>query len=108
MPRRRPALPLITALWLVVGSPIAGHAQRRLDAPGVHACTTVGQLATELRSRTVPAEQARSRLQMIYDIARTSSTPSIRQVAEAHLPQVPRASESLLLAMAEQLRDACR
>jgi hypothetical protein len=108
MPWRRPALLLITVLWLAVGSPIVGHAQRRLDAPGVHACTTVAQLATELRSRTVPAEQARARLQMVYDIARTSGTPSVRQVAEAHLPQVARADETLLLAMAEQFRDACR
>jgi hypothetical protein len=109
MPRRRPAL-LVTAaaLWLAVGAPIAGQAQRRLDAPGVHACSTVGQLVTELRSRTLPAAQARVRLQTIYDVARTSSTASVRQVAEAHLPQVARADETLLLAMAEQFRDACR
>ena len=107
MPWRRPVFLLSTVLWLTGGSPTVGHAQRRLDAPGVHACTTVGQLATELRSRTVPPEQARTRLQT-YDVARTSSTPSVRQVAEAHLPQVARADETLLLAMAEQFRDACR
>jgi hypothetical protein len=108
MPWQRPALLLVTVLSLTGGSPLVGHAQRRLDAPGVHACTTVGQLITELRSRTLPAEQARARLQMVYDAARTSSAPSVRQVAEAHLPQVARADETLLLAMAEQLRDACR
>jgi len=109
MPWPRPALLLtVGVLWLAVGWPSVGDAQRRLDAPAVHACTTVGQLVTELRSRTVPVEQARTRLQTIYDVARTSSSPSVRQVAEAHWPQVARADDTLLLAMAEQVRDACR
>jgi hypothetical protein len=32
----------------------------------------------------------------------------IRQVAEAHLAQLARADDTMLLMMAEQFRDACR
>jgi hypothetical protein len=108
-PRPARATLVLAALWLAAaGRPAGGHAQGRLDGPAVHACSSINQVVLDLRSRTLPPPIARQRLQTIHDVARTSGSMRIRQVAEAHLAQLARADDTMLLMMAEQFRDACR
>jgi hypothetical protein len=99
------AAALVTAALLVAG-PVTG--QGRLDGAGVHACSSMNQLVFDLRSRALPADQARQRLQVIYDVARTSSSQNLRQIASAHAGQIATADGNLLLVMAEQFHAACR
>ena len=87
---------------------MAVHAQPRLDASGLQACTSVAQLIPQLQRRTLPNAQARQQLMVIYDMARTSSTPSLREIASAQLGHIASADDALLLVLAEQFRAACR
>jgi len=84
------------------------HGQARLDAADIHACMSAAQLVDDLRGRTVSTEVARQRLALIYDIARTSSSSSRRQIAAAYRDQVASANDTLLLVMAEQFQALCR
>jgi len=97
---------LVLAVHVLEARP--AHGQARLDAAGVHACTSMERLSVELRSRTLPVDQARQRLRILYDIARTSSSPRLRQMADAQMGQLTTADDSLLLVMAEQFRAMCR
>jgi hypothetical protein len=96
---------LVLAVYLHV-SP--AHGQRRFDAADVHACTSAALLIDDLRHRTVPTSVARERLATIYDLARTSSTPALRHIADAHRGELASANDTMLLVMAEQFRAACR
>ena len=80
----------------------------RLDAAGLHACMSVAQMIPELRARSMQTGHARQQLTAIYNIARTSTTPALRQIAEAQTAQIASADDRLLLAMAEQFHAACR
>ena len=61
-----------------------------------------------MRPSALAVLEGRQRLMVIYDIARASSTPSLRQVASAHIGQIASADDTLLRLMAEQFRAACR
>jgi hypothetical protein len=104
--RGLPAALAMLVLHVLGAMPADG--QSRLDAAGVHACTSMERLSVELRSRTLPVDQARQRLRILYDIARTSSNPSLRHIANAQMGQLAAADDSLLLVMAEQFRAMCR
>ena len=97
---------LVVAAHLGVVTPADG--QSRVDAAGVHACTSMSRLISDLRTRTLPTVQARQRLALIYDIARTSSTPSLRQIASAQQGQIAFADDAQLLTMAEHFTAICR
>lgn len=104
----RGALPaLVIAVYVL--APTSAHGQTRLDAAGIQACASVSTLISDLRSRTLPTSQARQRLTVIYDLARTSSAPSIRQIASLQSAQIASADDTQLLVMAEQFAAvACR
>ena len=85
------------------------HGQARWDAAGIQACASVARLISDLQSRTVPTAQARQRLTGIYDMARSSSAPSVRQIASMQSGQIASADDTQLLVMAEQFAAvACR
>jgi hypothetical protein len=93
----------------LAGMVMPAHGQTRLDAVGMQACTSLGQLISDLQSRMVTTAQARQRLMGIYDMARTSSAPSVRQIASIQSGQVASADDTQLLVMAEQFAaTACR
>lgn len=109
--RRLATLPAALGALIVtahLGGVTSAHGQPRLDAAALHACTSMSHLVSELRSRTLPTAQARQRLTLIYDIARTSSTPTLRHIASAHLGQVAFAEDTQLLTMAEHFTAVCR
>ena len=84
-------------------------AQRRLDAAGAQACTRIEQFIVESRGGMLSNEQARQRLLAIYEYARTSGTPAVRERAERYIGQVFAADSTMLLLMAEEFRaGACR
>jgi hypothetical protein len=87
---------------------IPANGERRLDAAGLQACMSVAPLIPELRARTMQTGHARQQLTAIYNIARTSETPALRQFAEAHTGRIASADDRLLLVMAEQFHAACR
>ena len=98
---------LVTGIHLAAAMP--AHGQARLDAAGLQACTSVATLISDLRSRTLATAQARQRLTSIYDMARTSSAPSVRQIASMQSGQIASADDTQLLIMAEQFSAvACR
>ena len=97
---------LVVTVHVLAVMPV--HAQRRLDAADIHACTQAVQLTNDLRSRTVPTAEARQRLTLIYDIAGTSSSLGLRQMALMHIGQVASADDAMLRVMAEQFTATCR
>jgi len=96
------------ALTVHVLAVMPAHAQRRLDAADIHACAHAVQLTNDLRSRMVSTAEARKRLTLIYDIARTSSSPTLQHMAFMHSGQIASADDTLLRVMAEQFSAACR
>jgi hypothetical protein len=83
---------LLIAVHLPAAMPAQGQA--RLDAAGLQACASVTTLISDLQTRTVPTAQARQRLTGIYDMARTSSAPSVRQIASMQSGQIALADDS--------------
>src|SRR6185436_7438200 len=77
---------LVMAVHLL--ATMSAHGQARLDAAGIQACASVARLISDLQSRTVPTAQARQRLTGIYDMARSSSAPSVRQIASMQSGQI--------------------
>ena len=90
---------LVMAVHLL--ATMSAHGQARLDAAGIQACASVARLISDLQSRTVPTAQARLRLTGIYDMARSSSAPSVRQIASMQSGQIASADDTQLLVMAE-------
>jgi len=100
-------LAALVLAWLGVAV-VPAHGQRRLDAADIHACAQAAQLIDDFRHRMVPTAVARERLALIYDLARTSSTPALRRIADVYRGEVASANDTLLLVMAEQFHAMCR
>jgi hypothetical protein len=106
--RLRAALAVLVLAVHLLGT-MSVHGQTRLDAAAIQACASLDQLIPDLQRRMVPTVQARHRLMGIYKIVRTSSAPSVRQIASMQSGQVASADDTQLLVMAEQFAAAvCR